>query len=181
MSFESALQNTIDLEGGFDDDRNDSGNWTGGDVGKGELKGTKFGVSAAQYPNENIRDLTIERAREIYHRDYWEPLGLTWIQDEEIQEEVFDTAVNMGQGTAARILQEAVNFLEIGEPLDIDGVIGSQTLSYANKWCKKDSEVFFKVLNGLQFMRYYAIAKSSSKERFAYGWMKRIQQWRSEA
>lgn len=32
-------------------DANDPGNWTGGEIGKGECKGTNYGISAASYPD----------------------------------------------------------------------------------------------------------------------------------
>lgn len=58
-------------EGGLSLDPEDHGNWTGGRKGKGELKGTNFGISAASYPHLDIANLTIEQADEIYYRDYW--------------------------------------------------------------------------------------------------------------
>lgn len=42
------------------DDRNDKGNWTGGRVGVGQLKGTKYGISAAAYLHLGIKSLTLE-------------------------------------------------------------------------------------------------------------------------
>ena len=179
MSFNTAFVKTVGLEGGFDDDSEDSGNWTGGKIGVGELKGTKYGISAAAYPSEDIKNLTLDRAKELYKRDYWDPLKLNEIYSSNIQEEIFDTGVNMGIGSSALILQKSINYLEIGNPVDEDSSIGSQTLTYANKWCSKDPYVFFKVLNGFQFMRYVEITKANTvKEKFAYGWMKRIQDYK---
>ena len=43
-------------------------------VNSGELRGTKFGVSASAYPTLDIADLTLETAQEIYRHDYWMPL-----------------------------------------------------------------------------------------------------------
>jgi len=60
--------------------------------------------------------------------------------------------------------------------------MGPQTLKWVNKWCSKDAECFFKTLNGFQFMRYEEITRDIPKdEKFAYGWMKRIQEYRKEA
>jgi lysozyme family protein len=71
MSFESAFTRLIDVEKGFQADPRDRGNWTGGEPGRGLLKGTKFGISAAAYPSEDIEHLTLERAQLLYRRDYW--------------------------------------------------------------------------------------------------------------
>jgi hypothetical protein len=49
-------------------DGKDPGNWTGGKVGKGQLKGTKYDVSAAAFPKENIAGLTKDKAIAIYKR-----------------------------------------------------------------------------------------------------------------
>ena len=55
-------------------------------------------------------------------------------------------------------------------------------MKWVNKWCSKDAECFFKTLNGFQFMRYEEITRDIPKdEKFAYGWMKRIQEYRKEA
>jgi lysozyme family protein len=179
MSFNSAFEKTVGLEGVFNIDPDDNGNWTSGRKGLGMLKGTKYGISAAVYPYLDIENLTLEEAKAIYYRDYWNPLRLDKIINNEIQEEVFDTGVNMGIEISARILQSAVNFLEIGNPLAEDGQIGPKTLARVNFWCKKDSEALHKVLNGLQFMRYFEIVKIPNKEKFAWGWMKRIQYYRN--
>lgn len=86
-------------EGEYQNIPNDAGNWTGGEVGKGELKGTKYGISAASYPHLDIINLTREQAHEIYRRDYWQASGadkLPW----PACLLVFDTAVLHGVGAA---------------------------------------------------------------------------------
>jgi lysozyme family protein len=185
MSFDSAFIKTVGLEGGYQCNPNDKGNWTGGQIGVGELKGTKYGISAASYPNEDIKNLTQLRAKEIYFQDFWMPLNLDQVKNQYIQEEIFDTAVNTSSPkhpiTAGKIVQRAINFLEIGKPLEEDGIIGPYTVAYVNKWCHKDPVALFKCLNGYQFIYYEAIATSGVLEQFAWGWMKRIQEYRSEA
>lgn len=101
----TAVETVLDFEGGLTLDPNDDGNWTGGHQGRGELNGTKWGISAASYPHLNIRALTRDVAVGIYHDDYWLrcdchllpwPLSLV----------VFDTAVNAGVGVALELLAE---------------------------------------------------------------------------
>jgi lysozyme family protein len=70
-NLEKALRLTTGIEAGFTRNPKDPGNWTGRKVGFGELRGTKFGISAAQYPKLDIENLTLEEAKEIYIRDYW--------------------------------------------------------------------------------------------------------------
>ena len=76
-------------------DARDKGNWTGGEIGKGKLVGSKFGISAAQYPDENIVGLTIERAKFLFKRDYWDKWMLDSVEWGKALL-VFDTAINGG-------------------------------------------------------------------------------------
>ncbi len=112
---------TLGAEGGYSDNASDPGNWTGGAVGRGELKGTKFGVSARAYPKLDIRNLTEPQAEDIYRLDYWAalrgdelalPLALVG----------FDAAVNAGPHRAVCWLQQAAG-------LPADGVLGPTTLA----------------------------------------------------
>ncbi|MGC8476585.1 MAG: glycoside hydrolase family 108 protein [Acetobacteraceae bacterium] len=111
----------LGTEKGYQNDPDDPGNWTGGAVNQGRLRGTNFGISAASYPTLDIAQLTEADARAIYRRDYWDhvqgdalpaPLALL----------VFDAAVNNGTGQAARWLQRAVG-------VEADGQIGPETLA----------------------------------------------------
>lgn len=103
--------------------RTDPGNWTGGKIGSGHLKGTKFGISAASFPHLDIARLTIDDAKAIYEARYWQPIrgddlppGLALL--------CFDSAVNNGVGAATRWLQSAAG-------VTIDGAIGPKTIAAA--------------------------------------------------
>ena len=119
-NFDRAFTVVVGEEGGFTTNPADPGNWTGGACGRGACKGTRFGISAAAYPQLDIESLTAEAAAGIYRRDYWDrvrgddlpgPLALL----------VFDAAVNAGVGRAVRWLQAAVG-------VEVDGEIGPATL-----------------------------------------------------
>lgn len=93
-------------EGGFQNLQWDIGNWTGCEVGKGENKGTNWGISACSYPNLDIKNLTKREAEEIFFRDYWLASGadaLSW----PLNLLVFDTAVNFHPITAKKWLAES--------------------------------------------------------------------------
>ena len=88
--FSAAFAIIVGAEGGYVDDPRDPG------------MATKYGISKRSYPNEDIANLTLERAQEIYQRDFWDKLncdGMTW----ELALITFDTAVNQGIGTARTI------------------------------------------------------------------------------
>lgn len=119
--FTISFDRVIGHEGGYTNDRRDRGNWSSGVIGVGELKGTKFGISAMSYPKLDIRNLTVNDARIIYRRDFWTkfkcdqmPVGIDYL--------LFDTAINSGIGNAAKILQRAVG-------TTADGAIGPKTIA----------------------------------------------------
>lgn len=92
-------------EGGYQDNPDDPGNWTGGAKGAGDLKGTKYGISAASYPDLDIINLSLTEAIAIYRRDYWQASGadqLPWPQCLL----VMDTAALHGVGAARHWLAE---------------------------------------------------------------------------
>jgi len=65
---------------------------------------TNFGLSKRTYPNLDIKNLTIEEATAIYHRDFWKFDG---INNQPLANKIFDMYVNMG-AMAIRVLQRAL-------------------------------------------------------------------------
>jgi lysozyme family protein len=112
IDFDTAFDRLIGSEGGFGALPEDSGNWTGGVVGRGELKGTKFGISAAAYPYLDIKNLTLAQAKEIYFRDFWAILGNA---HPAVKFQLFDASVNHGYPNAIRMLQNAVRVAPDGQ------------------------------------------------------------------
>lgn len=88
------------IEGGYTLDPDDKGNWTGGEIGSGILKGTNKGISAAAYPNEDIAGMTDERALFLFKRDYWDKCGLDSNPLKHLNLFIFDCAINQGVSVA---------------------------------------------------------------------------------
>jgi lysozyme family protein len=108
MTFDEAFDALIGHEGGYVNNPADPG---------GE---TKFGISKRSYPNEDIKNLTLDRAKTIYLRDYWKPAGCDAVVDA-AKFDLFDMAVNSGVKPAVRTLQTAAG-------VTADGIIGPATL-----------------------------------------------------
>lgn len=122
-AFLASVALVLEHEGGYQEKHFDRGNWTTGVIGKGELKGTNFGISAAAYPHLDIRALTREQAVAIYHRDYW----LTVRGDElpfALAVVTMDAAVNSGPRRGIEWLQKALG-------VTADGKLGPVTLNAA--------------------------------------------------
>lgn len=120
LTFEQSFERLIGHEGKFTADPKDRGNWTTGVIGKGILKGTKYGISAMTYPDLDIKSLTLDQAKSIYKRDWWDKINADALNPA-IVFQVWDFAINAGMGTAKRKLQKSVGVAE-------DGIIGPRTL-----------------------------------------------------
>lgn len=162
MNFEQALARTGRFEAGFQNDPNDSGNWTGAVVGRGSLKGTKFGISAASYPLLDINRLTWGEAGSIYERDFWVKAGCDRIP-ETLSGEVFDVAVLAGVSRAVKFLQRATKL-----PIQIDGDFGPRTRLAV---LQGDPDVLLRRFDGhfLDFLNDDPVKWS----RYGRGWVQR--------
>lgn len=114
------LRRIVGHEGGFTMDPDDPGNWTGGKIGAGKLKGTKYGIAANTYPDVDIAALTLEDAVELYQQDYLRPLQADKYEDG-VAYQLLDFAVNSGAGRAIRTLQSLLG-------VTVDGTVGPETL-----------------------------------------------------
>ncbi len=160
MNFDQAFDLLIDHEKGFQDEYNDRGNWTSGVVGKGELKGTKYGITAMTYPHLDIRNLSLEDAKDIYKRDWWDAMCCDDI-DPELAFQMFDGAVNSGRGNAVRWLQRALGVAD-------DGDMGPVTVVTLNKEDPKNVILLYNV-ERLEFL-----AKISTFNHNGRGWVRRV-------
>ncbi len=106
--WETAISFVLEQEGGYTLDPNDPG---------GE---TNFGISKKAYPTLDIKALTIDQAKEIYRRDYWNPCRCDNLPFS-FAIATFDMAVNQGTGSAIKTLQETFG-------VTADGIIGPVTM-----------------------------------------------------
>lgn len=173
-----ALEVVFGHEGGLQCDRDDPGNWSGGKVGAGKQGCTKFGIATNSYPNLDIRHLTIAQAATIYEQDYWKPLRLSQFKSQGLATEIFDTAVNCGVGTAARIVSRCCNHLNgRGADFPVTSKITDETIWWLNEYTRtKSNRVrFYKLLNGYQLGRYIDIANKNPKmDRYLVSWLSRV-------
>ena len=158
--FDKAFDRVFTNEGGFQIDPADRGNWTSGIVGQGELKGTKYGLSAMTYPNLDIKNLTLAQAKAIYKRDWWDKLGMEKFRPA-MSYQMFDAAINHGMHNATKILQYAVG-------AKADGAIGPKTRSAAASMELNDLLMCF-LAERLVFM-----TDVRTWDRYGKGWARRI-------
>jgi len=156
-NFDKSLKFVLTGEGGYIDHPNDLG---------GE---TKYGISKRSHPDEDIPNLTLERAGEIYWADYWNPIsgddlpsGIDYV--------TFDSAVNHGPRTAGSLLQRAVNRMAYG--LTVDGLIGPVTIQ-AVLWANPEI-LITDILRERDIFYRKIVAQDPSQEVFFRGWLARL-------
>lgn len=98
---------TIGSEGGYDADPRDRGNWTTGVIGKGELKGTKYGIASHVYPHLDIKNLTLADAKVIYKRDYAAKVAYDQMPAG-VDVSTYDMGINAGTGRSLSLLAKAL-------------------------------------------------------------------------
>lgn len=160
MNYDEAFARVIGHEGKFQNHYHDRGNWTSGQVGIGELRGTKYGISAMSYPKEDIKNLTLERAKEIYHEDFWLRVRGDLLPNA-IAYQLFDAAINHGIGNAIRMLQRAVGVAD-------DGQLGPRTRDAVYEKSTDDVLKLF-LAERLEFF-----TRLSTWEQFGKGWARRV-------
>lgn len=146
MNFDDAFTRLLGHEGGYSDNSKDPG---------GE---TNWGISKRSYPDVDIKALTVDGAKAIYLRDFWNPVGDA---HPAIKFQAFDFAVNSGIGTAIRKLQAAIGTADDGHwgPMSATRLAGFDV-----------SDVLMLYLaERLDFMR-----KLSTWPTFSSGWAGRI-------
>lgn len=166
--FAAALAIVLAHEGGYQAMPDDPGNWTEGKVGAGELKGTKFGLSAATYPGVDIAALTEADAAAIYRRDWWDRFDLGRLPAS-LAAKIFDAAVNIGIDDAVRALQRALR--AAGARIAEDGELGPETIAAAHALV---SDTVLAALREALAGHYRLIAaKNPVESRFLKGWLAR--------
>lgn len=158
--FDTSFDRVVGHEGGFQNDPKDRGNWTSGKIGVGTLVGTKFGLAAMTYPDLDIKNLTVDQAKSIYKKDWWEKLGMERFRAA-LSFQMFDAAINHGMNSATKMLQRAVLVKD-------DGQIGPLTIEKVNKTEINDMLMLF-LAERLIFM-----TNISTFDSYGKGWSRRV-------
>ncbi len=175
VDLEKELDIILESEGGFQNRKNDSGNYRP----DGVLIGTNRGITVralAAYRNvdpntiteEDIRNVTDEQAREIFRQNYYFKPKLYELP-ENIRAAVFDQYILSGPN-AIKILQDIAGMPEEEQ----DGKVGPKTIEAiknsnitANQYADR-RELYFKRV----------VKKSPEKKESLEGWLNRANKYR---
>jgi lysozyme family protein len=195
--FRQVYEKTVAHEGGYVNDPDDRGgetyqgiarryhpDWIGWQI----IDAAKDDTSG-NFPNNLSGNAGLTAQVEKFYLDnYWRPARLSQL-DQEIAEEIFDTGVNQGLGTAVKYFQKALNALNRNAKdypdMKVDGGLGPLTiaaykclLKTKNRPSRSHSKiikVLLKLMNYYQMERYVSIIdRDPSQEKFMFGWTERV-------
>ena len=182
ISYDKAMVN----EGSWNIDRNDLGGETMNGIARNffpDWNGWQYidVVKKDGVPDFSVMSAEKKLALEIevqnfYRNEFWKRIQGDRIPYQDVADELFDSAVNTGVGTAVEFLQNALNVLnrngKLYADIDVDGRMGGNTLNalkyYENR--AGEQKELLKFMNIFQGY-YYA---TESKETFMRGLSKRV-------
>ena len=191
--FKSALDHTLQVEGGYVNNPKDLGGETYKGIARkyhpnwGGWKLIDAKKEASCFPRCLSRDQELQDEVSIfYKKNFWDVMSLDAFKSQAIAEEMFDTGVNTGWKKVAKWLQKSLNLLNREgkdySDLVVDGAIGLRSVDAFDKYMKterfssrnreKNEKVLLKVLNYYQIDRYVEITEArEANESFFYGWI----------
>lgn len=152
MIFRQAIDIVLEKEGGYIFDPDDPG---------GE---TNFGISKRQYPDLDIKNLSIGHARMIYERDYWNKVQAMALP-EDFRLIMVDCAVNQGVKASILMLQDLVGAKK-------DGVLGKKTLEACNMYHYSFGATIMR--NEYAKLRVLRYIKTKNFKKYGKGWISRV-------
>jgi lysozyme family protein len=155
QNFDACLAFVFAEEGGYTDDPLDPGGATNLGITLGEL--SRWRHSAAS--KDDVKNLQKPEAAAIYRSNYWNVIRGSELPSG-VDLMVFDAAVNVGSGRAAKMLQGIVS-------ADVDGSIGPNTLSATSAKAAVD------VINQFAEARVQFYQSLPTFNHFGHGWLAR--------
>ena len=157
--FEKAFQYLLPNEGGLTDNPHDPGGIT------------KYGIILADLPKgstaDDIRNLTVIRAEEIYRAKYWKPIRGDAYDSDAKATAIFDTAVSKGIGGCKTIIGRIFNTHFAGEAWEYkDDLMGQ-----VNGW--SDKALLQALSAQVKLHIEERIAANPDLETFRKGWTNR--------
>ncbi len=176
MPYQGPLINNPTSEMAFEQANNFLSTWEGGYADHPtDLGGpTNFGISQKSYPDLNIKKLTRNQAKDIYKRDYWDPLyGDRLPQD--VARVAFDTAVNTGLSQSVKLLQRSVG-------VKPDGKLGPKTIKGIRTYIQENGshDLALDILEKRRWLYRKIVGRDNSQKVFLKNWMRRVDALRDQ-
>lgn len=197
--FSMSYGKTMLFEGAYSNDPNDRGGETWKGIARKmhpSWKGwtlidkAKSRISVGDLNSVLNDDQGLEiMVQDFYKTEFFEKLQLDRIGEQEIVDELFDTAVNQGKETSGKYFQAALNLLNNNQKhysdIKEDGNIGEVTLkayraymltaSFPSRSKQRNVMTLLKAINFFQLSRYVDLCRRNpGQEIYFYGWVNRV-------
>jgi lysozyme family protein len=126
---------------------------------------TCMGITKRNYPDLNIKALTKEKAISIYYADYWVPMNLSILNDDDLILHTYDMGINAGIRTAIRLLQRLVG-------VNDDGYIGLRTVRAVAEF---EGDIVAEYIKRRKLYYVTLVQKKESLRPFIKGWLNRVE------
>lgn len=182
-SFDVAVKVVLFHEGGFSENPKDPGGPTNYGISLSYLRELEYKNPSAFHgffgghldkesdvTPELIHNMPPSVAMKIYRIQWWDRYRYGELNAQCIATKVFDTAVNMGAGRSACLLQESIR--NNGSLVNVDGVIGSETIEKANGIDPSKLLLSFENNQADYYMSLFR-ANPVARRPFIKGWLAR--------
>lgn len=172
---EKVIANILRHEGGYQNDVEDSGNYTS----KGSRVGTNWGIAAPTYEKwlgreptlEDMKRMRKEEAKEIYRKQYIdsveERFGVP--PKHEAWKQMVDMNVNHSPEGVATVLQRALG-------VKVDGLVGPKTREALKK--VDGAELNARLVEERKNYYQELVKRNPDRAKYLRGWLKRAESFR---
>lgn len=182
-SFDLAFERTMGFEGFYSLDPDDPGGETFRGISRNAhpdwegwllLKPLK---SQPDFPNNLKNHTELNAAVVEFYRGIWERTGCDLMEEQMIADTVFDTAVNLGEPTAIKMLQSSLNVLSkngtLWPFLEVDGIAGNKTRNAIQ--AANSHHVYLSQIIGSKRDVHYTqiVERRPVMSKYIRGWLKR--------
>jgi lysozyme family protein len=166
-NFDPYFPSIIKSEGSvYENDPTDTGGCTKFGIILQTLKDYKFDVNKdGVFTCEDVKALTVEDAKTIYKKMYWDYFKADSIKNQSLAEYIVDGAINQGKGTIAKYIQDIIG-------VTADGLVGNKTIEAINNYNSK--ELFDKLKAKREEKYHKIVANNPSQNKFLKGWLNRL-------
>jgi lysozyme family protein len=148
---------------------------------------TRFGFSQLGYPEEDIANLTYDKARTLCRRDYWNPLGCDGVLYEPMQFQLLESMFHMDppRHPYRSVLIVQLSLIVLGSNIELDGLIGPRTRGAINSF---RSPLLLNLLANIMQMSFLFVGNNGDEElidliddrlptlrRYMLGWLRRFE------
>ena len=173
-NFSDAYQLTMHVEAGYSNDRNDPGGETFKGVARNFNPKWKGWTIIDQIKSTHPHDLDtalnanaglLQEIKKFYEINYWDVNHTGFINNQQLANQVFDTAVNCGTGMAAKFLQQSAG-------VKADEQVGKITIDAVNS--ANAEELYNRFLNYRKEHYLAIISQKPQLAEFESSWMSRL-------